>query len=73
MRNWNLLKIIRIVLALLIIVQAIIIQHVALGFIGLLFVVMALLNVRCCTYGKTCHISNKITTNTEEVQFEEIK
>lgn len=72
--NWNFFRIVRLVLGFVIIGQAVVMKDVIFGIAGLLFSVMAILNVACCGVGG-CNVATPIKNvqKTEETTFEEIK
>jgi hypothetical protein len=70
--NWHFMRWLRLVLALIMIVQAFIVKDIVLGIIGLLFVLSALFNIGCCGAGG-CYTptpNNKKTNNT--IEYEEV-
>ncbi len=73
MQHWDLFRVVRLGLGLLIIVQAIITKDITSGLIGVLFTAMPLFNIGCCsTMGCTpSRTSHKVET--DEISFEEIK
>lgn len=74
--NWNAMRIIRGVLSLVIVVQAIIYHDPTLGIFGGVFAVMTLFNTGCCA-GGTCAPSapakNASTKGTDNIEYEEVK
>lgn len=72
--NWNLFRIVRLILGIIIVAQAIIIKDALFGVTGLLFSLMAIFNTACCRV-KSCNIEVPKPTKqkTENIIFEEIK
>lgn len=74
-QNWNLLRLIRLLLGVMIIVQSVGIKDYLFGSIGLLFAVMTLLNIGCCSTGvcSTNLYSEKSTNDSKkETTYEEV-
>jgi hypothetical protein len=73
-RNWNFFRILRLVLGIIIIVQAFVVKDVMFGIAGLLFSLMAIFNTACCGVGGCNVVSprNKIQQSTD-TSFEEVK
>lgn len=72
--NWNAIRIIRLVLSVIIIIQAVQIHDVLFGLLGVFFLYQALSNTGCCAMN-TCSPTPTTNSNTQEVavEFEEIK
>lgn len=73
MGNWDLFRMIRLGLGLLILVQAIVTKDVTSGLIGLLFTAMPLLNIGCCSTMGCAPSKPRHISETDEISFEEIK
>lgn len=74
-QNWSLMRLIRLLLGVMIIVQSVGIKDYLFGSIGLLFAVMALLNIGCCSTGvcSTNIYSDKSTNDSKkETTYEEV-
>ena len=71
--NWNLSRILRLGIALVIVYQAVRNHDVLFGIAGLFFVGMAVLNKGCCGSGG-CYVPTKKTTDgNEQVTYDEVK
>lgn len=70
--NWNIIRILRLVLGLAIIAQAVVLKDTFLGVAGLLFSTMAVFNIGCCgTSG--CAVPAKRSDKTiEDITYEEV-
>ncbi len=69
--NWNLFRILRFVLGIVIMIQAIYSHNYTFGIIGLLFSVMSVFNIGCC--GGTCTTNNFSKSNEpEDITYEEV-
>lgn len=74
MKNWNWFRILRLVLACIIIGQAFVMKDVVFGIAGLLFAMMAIFNVSCCgVNGCSMPRANTKQNETVDIQYEEIK
>jgi len=72
--NWNPIRIIRLVLSIIIIVQAVQIQDALFGFMGTFFLYQALGNTGCCgVNGCAPSAIHSFVDATDEVEFSEIK
>ncbi len=74
--QWNAMRIIRLVLGIVIIVQGIYTNDYAIALLGGLFTLMPLLNIGCCgTNACNTNTQRKINTDSkkEEIIFEEVK
>ncbi|MDZ4667848.1 MAG: hypothetical protein SGJ00_08180 [bacterium] len=72
--NWNLIKVLKITLALTVIFQAVEAKDVLLGSFGGLFLGQALLNIGCCgPQGCAVPVNKKDDKNTEDITFTEVK
>ena len=75
--NWHAMRVVRAVLSLIIIAQAISLHDGMLGAFGGVFMLMAVLNTGCC--GNACNTQYKETANippgkeNKKIDFEEIK
>lgn len=74
--NWNAMRILRGVLSLIIVVQAIIYHDTTLAVFGGVFALMALFNTGCCA-GGACQTSapakNTAVKGSDDIEFEEVK
>ncbi|MFD1629824.1 hypothetical protein [Pseudopedobacter beijingensis] len=72
--KWNFMRIIRLVLGIVIIVQGIQAQQWMLVALGGLFTLMPLFNIGCCgTAGCSINYSSRKNTKTEDITYEEVK
>lgn len=71
--NWNVVRLIRLALSLIIIVQAIQIHDVLFGVFGSFFLYQALSNTGCCGVNDCAPATNKPINESEEIEFTEIK
>lgn len=73
MRNWDLFRIIRLGIGVVILIQALITKDITSGLIGAMFTAMPIFNMGCCsTMGcSPSRTSHKV--DTDEISFEEIK
>lgn len=74
LRGWNFMRIIRLVLGIVIIVQGIQAQQWMLVALGGLFTLMPLFNIGCCCAAEcnTTYSTSK-AKNTEDITYEEVK
>lgn len=56
--HWSFMRFIRLLLGIIIVIQAVVASDFVLGFIGSLLAAMALLNLGCCTTG-VCYTNKK--------------
>ena len=71
--NWNFFRILRLLLGVMIIVQAIQLKDWMYGLAGLLFSLMALFNTGCCSVNSCSTPPVNKDNKKEEVSFEEVK
>jgi hypothetical protein len=72
--NWNLFRLLRLVIGVAIIVQAILVKDSMLGMAGLLFTGMAVFNIGCCG-AAGCYTSakaGKTAETPEDISYEEV-
>lgn len=74
LKNWNFMRFLRLSIGVFILVQGIITQDWIVGAAGLLFSLMPVFNLGCCSAGG-CNVPvKKVDTDTiENVVFEEVK
>ncbi len=70
--GWNLMRIVRFGLALLICYEAILNHDFLFGGIAVMLLIQSVLNIGCCSAG-ACYVSGKKNTEDKEVIFEEVK
>ncbi|MBP6431761.1 MAG: hypothetical protein KA319_08345 [Ferruginibacter sp.] len=70
LKNWNFFRIIRLVLGVAIIVQAIIAKDVLMGLLGTMFTAMPLFNIGCCGVNTCSPIERK--SNSSKIEYEEV-
>lgn len=74
LNNWHAIRIIRLALSVIIIVQAVQIHDALFGFMGTFFLYQALSNTGCCGVNGCAPASRHMPTETEEeIEFSEIK
>lgn len=72
--NWNLMRIIRLILGIVIIAQGFQAHQWMFVALGGLFTLMPLFNVGCCsTAGCGTNYSSRKPTGTEDITYEEVK
>ncbi len=72
LQNWNMQRVLRLVLGIVIVVQGVLTQQWALAALGSLFSLLPLLNIGCCGLGG-CAVPKKIINNNkEEAVYEEV-
>lgn len=71
--NWNAIRLIRLALSVIIIVQAVQIHDALFGFLGAFFMYQALSNTGCCGVNGCAPTISKSTEQSEEVEFTGIK
>lgn len=70
--NWTFVRILRLLLGLGIIVQAVIVKDTFLGVAGLLFSSMAVFNIGCCGTGGCATIPKKSSKTIHDTTYEEV-
>lgn len=72
--NWNFMRLLRLALGIMILIQGIHSNDLLLTILGALFSLMPLLNIGCCGAGN-CRVpvQKTIDTQTEESTYEEVK
>jgi hypothetical protein len=70
--KWSFIRLLRLVLAIIIIVQGIITKQTALIFVGVLLAMAAIFNVGCCSGGNCAVKPNKPTQQNKEIGYEEV-
>jgi len=72
--NWRVMRLVKLILSVIILIQSVQQQDVMFGFFGGIFLTQTLLNIGCCGVGGCAVPMKKIDPLTiQDVQFEEIK
>lgn len=72
--NWNLMRMIKLVLSIVILFQSVQSHDIMFGFLGGIFLTQTLLNIGCCGVGGCAVPMKKVDSSSiQDVQFEEIK
>jgi len=70
--NWTFSRALRLVLGIVILIQAIVAKDMAIGVAGLLFTMMPVFNIGCCGAG-ACNTSVKNAVDSQkEITYEEV-
>lgn len=70
--NWTFVRILRLLIGLAIIVQAVIVKDALLGVAGILFSSMAIFNVGCCGTGGCATTPKKYSKTVQDTTYEEV-
>jgi hypothetical protein len=70
--NWNFMRLIRLALGIVIIVQSIVIKDWAVGLLGIFFTSLPIFNIGCCSTGGCYTTPKKITESNKDVVYEEV-
>lgn len=70
--KWNFIRLLRLGLGIIVIVQAIQAKDWGLGLLGLLFTAMPVFNFGCCSTGYCDTPVKKTTETTKDINYEEI-
>lgn len=71
--EWNFFRFVRLIFAIVIIIQAVMGASIMLGVLGSLFLVQVALNTGCCATGN-CAVNTPVKKDTTaEITYEEIK
>jgi hypothetical protein len=71
--NWNFMRFLRLVLGVIIIIQAVIAKEWAIVVLGVAFTAMPIFNVGCCGAGGCApNSTNKSPENTKDITYEEV-
>ena len=72
LQGWHFMRILRLVLALIIVAQGIAARDTVMIVLGVLFGGMAIANIGCCGVGG-CAVNQRSTNNkTEDIEYEEV-
>jgi hypothetical protein len=70
--NWNFMRFLRLALGIAIMVQAVMVNDVFIGILGILFSSMAVLNIGCCGTGACSTPIKKTSANPKDISYEEV-
>ncbi len=70
--NWNLIRVLRLIMGIAIVVQAIMVKDLLFGAIGLLLTALPLFNLGCCTTGYCAPSVPEQVPNDKEIAYEEV-
>ena len=70
--NWTFVRVLRLLIGLAIIVQAVIVKDALLGVAGLLFSSMSIFNAGCCGTGGCATIPKKSSKTVQDTTYEEV-
>lgn len=73
MKSWNLMRVIRLVLGVIIIFQGIYTKDYAIALLGTIFTLMPIFNVGCCANNACFQSRNSKDQSNEKIVFEEVK
>lgn len=71
--NWNFFRVVRLLAAIAIIIQAYLVKDVAFGVAGVVFGSMAIFNIGCCGFNGCATNIHQNTNTSKEISYEEIK
>jgi len=71
-RNWNFMRVVRLVMGIVILVESVILRDALLGIAGLLFSSMAIFNVGCGGTGGCYTPTKKRAEDTKAIIYEEV-
>ena len=69
--NWSIIRFLRLVIGLVIIIQAVMAGDILFGLAGLLFTGMAVFNAGCCGT-RTCAAPVKKDSSSKDISYEEV-
>jgi hypothetical protein len=70
--NWTFSRVLRLVLGVVIIIQAIYTRDIPIGIMGLIFTMMPVFNIGCCGAGGCYTPAKKVADATKDVTYEEV-
>jgi len=70
--NWNLIRVVRLIMGVAIVVQAIMVKDILFGAMGLLLTALPLFNLGCCTTGYCAPPVPKQVSDDKEIAYEEV-
>jgi hypothetical protein len=71
-KNWSFFRVLRLLMGLLILAQAIVSRDFLFGLAGVLFTLMPLLNQGCCSSQSQCYINTNNKSSRKEIKYEEV-
>ena len=72
LNNWNIVRVLRLLIGLAIMVQAVVANDLLFGFLGLVFTGMALFNAACCGVGACATPTSSKKSSSKEITYEEV-
>ncbi len=73
LRSWNVMRVVRLVLGVMVVVQGIQANQWLIAGLGALFAMMPLFNVGCCTTAGCSTPIRKVAKENGEITYEEVK
>lgn len=73
LKNWNIMRVLRLALGIFIIVQGIMAKEWLLAGLGGLFLLMPLLNIGCCGVSGCSTLVPKSNKKIEDISYEEVR
>jgi hypothetical protein len=70
--NWNFIRVLRLLMGIAIIVQAVLARDIIFGIAGALFTVLAIFNIGCCGTDACYTPVKKDAANKKEIIYEEV-
>lgn len=70
--NWNFMRVLRLIMGIAIVVQAVMAKDALFGLAGLLLTGMAIFNVGCCGTGGCNTPAKKNAETTKDITYEEV-
>ena len=72
LKNWTFFRLLRLLMGILVIIQALMINDILFGIAGLIFTLMALFNQGCCGVNISCTTPTKKIEKEKEIEYEEV-
>jgi len=73
LKNWNVLRVIRLVFGLYVLIQGVYARDMSYVLIGGLFTLMPVLNIGCCSTSGCATTNRKSEVTTEDISYEEVR
>ncbi|MND96447.1 hypothetical protein D3C80_887400 [compost metagenome] len=73
LKNWNFIRILRLALGIFIIVEGVTTQEWLFALAGLVFTMLPLLNIGCCSISGCSAPVSKSTKKTDDIIYEEVR